>query len=315
MTATTADSSPETLPPSSACQSLRRVEVVINPASGSVGPKAEADIIRILARYQVSANVTAAPPEELVSSLRAAVETGPDLLIVLAGDGTARAAASLCGADGPVVAPLAGGTMNMLPHALYGRRTWQAALEDTLAEGVVFPVSGGEVDGRRFYVAAILGAPALWGEAREAMRHGQFSLALRKAHNAYRRAFSGQLKFALDGRPRQKAEALTLMCPLVSKAMDVEEAALEADVLNPKGAAEAFRLGFRTLLSEFAGDWRADPAVDVVRIRRAEAWASGHIPSVLDGEPERLHKHAEIRFVPNAFRTLAPRPESLTKPA
>ena len=34
------------------------------------------------------------------------------------------------------------------------------------------PVAGGEVDGRPFYVAAILGSPALWGPAREAIREG-----------------------------------------------------------------------------------------------------------------------------------------------
>ena len=52
------------------------------------------------------------------AAVRAAVDAAPDLLIVLAGDGTARLAAELCGLDGPLVAPMAGGTLNMLPHAL-----------------------------------------------------------------------------------------------------------------------------------------------------------------------------------------------------
>jgi len=294
--------------PSPTVAALGRVEVVVNPAAGSVGPEAAGDAIRLMAEFGVAAKVSAPEPDELYMTLRAAVETGPDLLVVLAGDGTARAAASLCGADGPLLAPLPGGTMNMLPHALYGKVDWREALRLALARGAAVPVSGGEVDDRRFYVAAILGAPALWAEAREAVRHGQLGLALRKARNAWARAFSGQLKFTLDGAPPRKAEALTLMCPLVSRAMSVDERALEADVLNPRGAAEAFRLGFHALLSEFAGDWRADPAVDVTRCRRGEAFASGHIPAILDGEPARLHKHAEIRFVPLAFRALAPAP-------
>jgi diacylglycerol kinase family enzyme len=198
--------------------------------------------------------------------------------------------------------------MNMLPHALYGRADWREALRQTLTHGAATAVSGGEVDDRRFYVAAILGAPALWAEAREAMRHHQLALAVRKARNAWRRAFSSDLKFSLDGAAPRKAKALTLMCPLVSRAMAMDERALEADVLNPRGAAEAFRLGFHALLSEIAGDWRADPAVDVTRCQRGEAFASGHMPAILDGEPARLHKHVEIRFVPLAFRALAPAP-------
>ena len=296
-------------PPSAAVAALRNVEVVINPASGSVGAGAEADAARLLADAGVKARIAAPAPDGLYAALRAAVDAAPDAVIVVAGDGTARAAASLCGADGPLIAPLPGGTMNMLPHALYGRTDWKSALKDTLENGVEVPVSGGEVDGRRFYVAAILGAPALWAEAREAVRHGEFGLAVRKAHNAWRRAFSKHLKFSLDGSEPQKARALTLMCPLVSRAMPVDARALEADVLHLNGAVEAFRLGFHALLSEFAGDWRADPAVDVKRVRRGEAFASGHIPAILDGEPERLHKHVEIRFVPTAFRALAPPPK------
>ena len=194
----------------------------------------------------------------------------------------------------------------MLPHALYGLKDWKAALRETVIDGVITPVSGGEVEGRRFHVAALLGAPALWAEAREAARQGRFDLALRKGQNAWRRAFASRLHFSLDGGDHQRSHALTLMCPLVSRAMANDEGALEVDVLDPKSAAEAFRLGFRTLISEVAGDWRDDPAVNVGRCLTGEAWARAHIPAIIDGEPVRLHKRVEIRFVPLAFRALAP---------
>mgnify|MGYP002133071793 CR=1 FL=1 len=85
---------------------------------------------------------------------------------VIAGDGTARAGAEMAGPKGPLVAPLPGGTMNMLPNALYGGRDWKTAMADILSDGVERNISGGEIDGRAFYVAAILGSPALWAEAR-----------------------------------------------------------------------------------------------------------------------------------------------------
>ena len=292
--------------PTNAAPVLRRVEAVVNPAAGGVGPGAADAMAKLLSELGLDATVRAALPENLQSALQSALDTAPDLLIVLAGDGTARIAASLCGAAGPLIAPLAGGTMNMLPHALYGPKDWKTALRETVTEGVITPVSGGEIEGRRFHVAALLGAPALWAEAREAARQGRFDVALRKGQNAWRRAFASRLHFSLDAGEHRRSHALTLMCPLVSRAMANDEGALEVDVLDPKSAAEAFRLGFRTLMSEVVGDWRDDPAVNVGRCLAGEAWARAHIPAIIDGEPVRLHKRIEIRFIPVAFRALAP---------
>ncbi len=139
---------------------VRTVEVVANVASGSVGRTAPAEIQKILAAYGASAHVWTPEPQDLVSCLRAAVDAAPDLLIVLAGDGTARTAAEIAGPDGPLIAPLPGGTMNMLPHAIYGQRSWQAALSIALEQGYEQPIGGGEVDGHSFLVAAILGSPS-----------------------------------------------------------------------------------------------------------------------------------------------------------
>ena len=294
--------------------SLRRVEVVVNPLAGGVGPAAAAEVERILADFEFRSTVRSAIGDDLRPTLQAAIDSAPDLLIVLAGDGTARTAASLCGADGPMLAPLAGGTLNMLPHALYGPRDWSSALRELLSAGQPFEVSGGEVDGRRFHVAAMLGAPALLARAREAMRVGQFRLALGHLSHAWRRAFAGRLAFTLDGSEPRKARALTLMCPLVSRVAADTDQALEVDVMDPKGAAEAFRLGFRTLASPIIGDWRSDPSVEVAHCRLGEAWSGGRLPAILDGEPMRLHKRVEIRFIPLAFRALALRPPETQEP-
>ena len=286
---------------------LRKVEFVVNPRAGHAGPDAAAEIEKTASAFGLAYRVRTLGPGDFESVLREAVDSAPDLLVTVAGDGTARAAASLCGRDGPLVAPLAGGTMNMLPHALYGPADWKTALHDVLQNGVETPVSGGEVDDRRFYVAAILGAPALWAEAREAARMHQLQLALRKAHNAWRRAFSHRLRFSLDSGLSDKTLALILMCPLVSKAMDGNDCALEATALDPHGVADALRIGARTVLSRLVGDWRNDAAVEVSRCREGRAWTSGsHMRAILDGEPTRLHKQVDIRFLPVAFRALAP---------
>jgi diacylglycerol kinase family enzyme len=286
---------------------LRKVELLVNPLSGHVGPGAREEAEQILREFGLDPRVRAPEPQDISRDLRAAVEAAPDALILLAGDGTARAAASLCGPDGPLLAPLAGGTMNMLPHALYGSRPWQEALRETLETGVARQVSGGVVDGRSFYVAAILGPPALWAEAREAARVGRLALAARKAKVAWSRSLGGQLSFSLDGGRRGRAEALSLICPLVSRALNADEPLLEAAAIRPRSPAEAVRLGLRALLSEIIGDWRKDPAVKVARVRTGEvASEHGHVRAILDGEPVRLARRARFAFTPMAFRALAP---------
>ncbi|MET0275069.1 MAG: diacylglycerol kinase family protein [Phenylobacterium sp.] len=277
-----------------------RVEVVANIASGSVGKDAPAQAEKIFADFGLTPNIRAPAPGDIEAELKAAVDAAPELLVVIAGDGTARAAAELCGPDGPVVAPLPGGTMNMLPHAIYGVQSWQDALTAALSEGVERKLGGGEVEGHRFLVAAILGSPALWAPAREAARHGQRRLALLRARRAIGRAFSGRLRYTIDGGQREKAEALTFMCPLVSRALHEDEGALEAAALDVKGAADAFRLGFHAL----TGDWRNDPNVEVERCQTAHIWAAHGIPAILDGESVKLKSLAEVRYVPNLVRVL-----------
>jgi diacylglycerol kinase family enzyme len=266
-----------------------------------VGAGAADELEAIVREHGMSVNVANARGSGIEQAVRAAVAAQPDLVVTLAGDGTARLAAALCGPDGPIVATLPGGTMNMLPKAFYGERSWQDSLRCALNGGVVRPVSGGEVSGRTFYVAAILGAPALWAEAREAVRERNFLSAARRSFRAARRAFSGSLRYSLDGGPGEKAEALTLMCPLISKAMD-EETALEAAAMDPSGALDAFRLGFNAMF----GEWRQDPSVKVRPCRTGRAMARGSIPAILDGEPIRLRSPASIRFIPRAFRALEP---------
>lgn len=288
-------------------RALIRVEAVVNPASGSVGPGAAAALAEILEAYGVKAHIVEVEHGGVVPAVRAAVAAKPDLLITLAGDGTAGLAATLCGPDGPLVAPLAGGTMNMLPFAIYGERPWAEALVDTLERGEATEISGGEVDGKPFYVAAILGQPALLAHAREAVRAGHPLEALGWVRNVWKRAFSSHLRFAVNGQKGVKTEALALICPLISRAVS-DDKALEAVVLDPKNVAEAFRLGVRAALADVLGDWRVDASVDAMRLRRGEAWASSRIPAILDGEPIRLPHRVGIAFKPVAFRAFAAKP-------
>lgn len=267
-----------------------------------MGPEAPELARRILAEHGLAGRVWTPDDGDLPDILRRAVDAGPDLLAVLAGDGTARAAAELCGPKGPLVAPLPGGTMNMLPQAVYGELAWPEALQAILAQGQVRMLGGGEVEDRLFLVAAILGSPALWAPAREAVRKGRLDLALTRARRAWSRAFTGRLRYRFPGGPSGKAEALAFLCPPISRALADDDQALEAAALDPSGAAEAFRLGVHAL----TGDWRRDPSVRTARCRDAEVWGAQGLPVLLDGEPLRLKPRVRVTWRPDVVRVLAP---------
>ncbi len=178
---------------------LANIIMLVNSLSGSVGNQAATEAEAIFAEYDCKAEVLSLESGQFDDQIQTAIDACPDVLFVLAGDGTAGTIASRAGPNGPLIAPLPGGTMNMLPKALYGTADWKAALRLALEQGEAQDVAGGEVsDGvvtQAFYCAAILGAPALWAPAREAMRTGKVSLAWTHARKALKRAFSGRLRF------------------------------------------------------------------------------------------------------------------------
>lgn len=286
---------------------LGRVIMLVNPLSGGVGPDAVQDAEAILSEYACEASVVPLEAGQFDAQIQAAIDACPDVLFVLAGDGTAGTIASRAGPDGPLVAPLPGGTMNMLPKALYGTADWKAALKVALEEGAPQCVAGGEIsDGQvtqAFYCAAILGSPALWAPAREAVREGKLRLAWVYARRALRRAFSGKMRFSLDGRAPRRAEALVLISPMISKVME-EHTGLEAAAMNPADAAQAFRLAAHAVFN----DWRQDPAVTTKAIQQASVDARSRIPAVIDGEPILLRHQAKVKFIRKAFQALAPNP-------
>ncbi len=281
--------------------------MLVNPLSGGVGSRAVAEAEAILSQYACDASVVSLEGDQFDQQIQDALDARPDVLFVLAGDGTAGTIASRAGPDGPLVAPLPGGTMNMLPRALYGTADWKLALQKALEEGAPQCVAGGEVtDGevkQAFYCAAIMGSPALWAPAREAMRTGKLKLAWLYARRAFKRAFSGRLRFSLDQRPERRAEALVLISPMISRAME-ENTGLEAAAMNPSDAMEAFRLAAHAVMD----DWRQDPAVTTRATRNVTIRARSRIPAVIDGEPVLLRHEAKVRFIPKAFQALAPIP-------
>ncbi len=284
----------------------KRLIAVLNSASGGCD-SAAAERMRTLMHEALPANGEARPhvvvvsPKHIERALARAARTA-DVLVALGGDGTLRTAATLCARLGKPLVPLAGGTMNMLPRALYGDLPWDEALARTLAEPTLRPVSGGIVEKEMFFCAAILGAPSLWAEAREAVRRVRPVEAVRRAWIALRRSTLESLDYQLEDGALATAEAVAVICPLISRAMDAAEQSLEVAAVEPVAAASLFRLAFHALFD----DWRRDPAVTVTKVRRLTAEANGRLPVILDGETVRMGRRVRVRFVSAAFQAVAP---------
>jgi diacylglycerol kinase family enzyme len=226
-----------------------------------------------------------------------------ELLIVLGGDGTIRTAAEACSRAGSYLIPLPGGTMNMLPRALYGDVSWQDALKNTLADPATKVLSGGRVADKLFFVAAVIGAPALWVETRESIREGDVRGAVEKGVVALQRMFDNKVQYSISPEINGQAEVVAVICPLISEEMAESEQALEAAAINVENASEL--IGLATVAA--FGKWREDKRVTLSKTQRVTVQSAKQIPLFLDGERVSVGEKAEICFVTRTVNVLVPR--------
>lgn len=279
------------------------VGAIINTSSGGCDSNSEAEMIDILKGAGVTNCKTWCGESDQIE--RAFVEAAmhnPRMLVVLGGDGTIRTAAEACTGSDTYLLPLAGGTLNMLPRALYGDAGWQDALKETLANPVAKGLSGGRVRDELFFVAAVAGAPGLWMEAREAIREGDIPNAVGKAGVAFKAMFDTTIQYSISPEVTGDAEIVAVICPLVSEQMSDSEQALEAAAIDVENAAEL--LGLATAAA--FGKWRHDQSVTLTKTRQVTIQSSSDIPLFLDGEKVRVGKVAEITFIPRAVTVIVP---------
>ena len=233
----------------------------------------------------------------------------PEVLVVLGGDGTIRTAAEACAGTGTYLLPLPGGTLNVLPRALYGDSSWQEALKETLANPLTKELSAGRVGDKLFFVAAVVGAPGLWMEAREAIRKGDILNAVGKAGVAFEAMFDTTIQYFISPEVSGKAEVVAIICPLVSEQLSDSEQALEAAAIDVENATEL--LGLATAAA--FGKWRDDESVTLTKTHQVTVQSKKDIPLFLDGERVKIGKEAEISFVPQCGkRDRSGKPDQLT---
>lgn len=284
-----------------------RVAAILNTASGSCDAAAEESMRTLLEGAGIeSPRIWCGDGSAMEQAFSEMKTYAPDILIVLGGDGTIRAGAEACTSEGPYLIPLPGGTMNMLPKALYGNGTWQEVLTVTLAHPMVKSVSGGSVGGRQFFIAAIVGAPTLWAKAREALRAGDLGAVVESGVHAFQNMLSLKLSYTFLDTKSGEADALSIICPLISDALKDTERALEAAAIDAGSAGAVLELASAAAF----GAWRDSAHVLTTRTREIQVTAEEDIPLILDGETIDLGKTLHFRFVPEAFKAVVPSVEA-----
>jgi diacylglycerol kinase family enzyme len=280
-----------------------KVGVIINTSSGSYDSESEQKMLsNLTGAGVVEPKVWCGEAKEMERFFAEAAGQKREVLIVLGGDGTIRTAAEACAEKGSYLIPLPGGTMNMLPRALYGNVSWEEALKKTLTAPSTKVLSGGRVANKRFFIAAIVGAPALWTQPRESMREGNIADAIKKGSVAFRRMFEAKVQYYISEETKGEAEAVALICPLISEEMSDSEQALEAAVIDVESAAEVIGL----VSTAAFGKWRDHRNILLTRTKTMRVQSRNDIPAILDGEKINLGGSAEITFVPKAVTVLVP---------
>jgi diacylglycerol kinase family enzyme len=278
-----------------------KVGAIINTSSGGCDAESEAEMLDILKSAGVTNCKTwCGGSDQIERAFAEAATHKPNMLVVLGGDGTIRTAAEACTGTDTYLLPLPGGTLNMLPRALYGEVSWQDALRATLAAPLTKPLSGGRTGNELFFVAAVIGAPGLWMEARESIRERDIVDAVEKSAVALQAMFDTKIQYAISPEMSGETEILAITCPLVSREMSDAEQALEAAAVDVENAAELFGLATAAAF----GKWRDDESVTITKTRQVTVQSTRDVPLFLDGERVNVGKKAEISFVAKAVNVI-----------
>lgn len=269
------------------------VLVIVNEAAGSVGPGGRERLIAEIEALGARTTKSVSNLEQLCEGDAA----DADLIVVLGGDGTASKAASMF-ADGPPLVLLPGGTRNLLARALYGVLAWPDALRGALADGRIARLTGGEANGRKFFVAALFGAPTLLARVREAARSGRLDLMIAHLKQVLARIFARRIAVRPVGGVATRAEAAGVLCPAYRG--EVEGQSLEWVRLNAAQIVDFIRVGVRSVV----GGWRVDSAIELSSSPSGEIRAIGTMPASLDGEPTTFKAHVRVQILKQSPRVL-----------
>ncbi|CAM2883401.1 diacylglycerol/lipid kinase family protein [Rariglobus hedericola] len=296
--------------------------VILNSKAGTAAKGSEElapDALRTaFSEAGAEADVRAVTPDQIEATLREAVSTRPDAVIIGGGDGTVRSAAGLLAGTGIALGVLPLGTLNHFAKDLKIPPTVKDAIA-VFAAGVVREVDVGEVNGHVFINNCSLGSYAEAVRRRDALRdthgHGKWPAMIRASFQVFRRLRRMHLRFtSADGKSRSVRTPVVVIANnrysghVLDKTMRarLDEGHLWLYTAHVHRHLAALRLALQSLVRRLdEADALASEAVTEITI----ASERGPLPVAMDGEPVELPSPLHFRIRPRALRVLVPRDE------
>ena len=281
--------------------------VVVNNSAGSSSKFSDE---ALKAAYpDATFEIISVPPDALNAAFDNAFNAKPTAVIVVGGDGTARAAAVRAVQTGIPIIPMPGGTMNVLPKIVFGHGDMARAIAD-LPRLKPSALDVGRVSGEMFFLSAAFGLAGPMARLREATRSEHKFDRVRKAAGALLKSIRPSLQCRVRWRtPNDKWRNAHSLIVAIG---DIER------ILSPDGEDHGSRLEvaalkLRSVWQMFAfgaafvsGAWRNSKNLKIVRAREVEIIVPSKRPLiVLDGEPMRVSRVGMVTLERGALPVLA----------
>ena len=134
------------------------------------------------------------------------------------------------------------------------------------------------------------------------MREGDIINVIERGSVALQNMFETKVRYRISEQINGEAEAVVLICPLISEEMSGSEQALEVAVVDVENAAEVVRIATAAAF----GKWRDDRKILLTKTKRLVVESSKEIPATLDGESLSLGTRAQIDFASRVLTVLVP---------
>jgi diacylglycerol kinase family enzyme len=284
---------------------LMKTIALFNPASGSVpADGGERMRVSLEAAGVRGAELVQTDHADFEKQLKQLAAEDPDLFIVWGGDGTLKAALEIVGKVTPNLLLLPGGTMNLLPRAIHGEKTWDAILAEAVAAPKRRMLPAGKVNDALFFCAMMAGAPAYFAEARESLRRGELVKATTEARAAIDVLNTLQLhaRYGVgkgsDGGSLPTTSIVGAVVGSLTKAGNGMEVAALADPTT--GGA------LNVVWTSFFSDWRTAPGVLAIPATWLEIASEDgeNIHLIADGESITAGRKVRVTFVEEAAQCL-----------
>jgi len=284
-----------------------KLAAIINPLSRTVPGGASDELKAAVASAGHTLVSLASSTDDLRAAARAATKSGADAIIVWGGDGTLACVLSMSGAGGPPVLTLPGGTMNMLSRRLHGEGTWYEILDRVLAVPEERVIAAGDVEGHRFYVAALFGKLTGLAESREAVRKGQLLDAAQTLMEGDVLDVETRLRFHCGqaGNPGKDGGNVIEAVAAAIALKGGPRPAFDVAAIDPANTLELFS----TAMDAMIHGWKGAEAVErnMTSSVTIEGLDGVPIPCTLDGEQMQFETPVEVRLIKRAAKVLCAR--------